>query len=135
MTPPETAAQRAENPLLVERHGRVVTLTLDRPHRRNAMSTEMLSQLAHKLRELTDPGGDAPGALARLGAVDRTVPDGGALAEAQALAASVAAQDPALLEAGVRLLRDSGHLDRTAALGVENGYWWQAALAANRNPA
>lgn len=63
------------------------------------------------------------------------MPDGGALAEAQALAASVAAQDPALLEAGVRLLRDSGHLDRTAALGVENGYWWQAASAANRNPA
>ncbi|MFF7253769.1 enoyl-CoA hydratase/isomerase family protein [Streptomyces microflavus] len=256
MTPPETAAQRAENPLLVERHGRVVTLTLDRPHRRNAMSTEMLNQLAYTLRELMGPGGDAPGALvltgaggtfssgadtrepdwrdlsrravrrahfrtvfaalheapfpvvaavegyalggglelalacdlvvagegalfglpelgvgavpgggavhsllrragrgvaarmllipgervradelARLGAVERTVPDGGALAEAQALAASVAAQDPALLEAGVRLLRDSGHLDRTAALGVENGYWWQAASAANRNPA
>ncbi|MFF0262380.1 enoyl-CoA hydratase/isomerase family protein [Streptomyces microflavus] len=255
MTPPETAAQRAENPLLVERHGRVVTLTLDRPHRRNAMSTEMLSQLAATLRELTGTGGDAPGALvltgaggtfssgadtrepdwrdlsrravrrahfrtvfatlheapfpvvaavegyalggglelalacdlvvagegalfglpelgvgavpgggavhsllrragrgvaarmllipgervradelARLGAVERTVPDGGALAEAQALAASVAAQDPALLEAAVRLLRDSGHLDRTAALGVENGYWWQAASAANRNP-
>ncbi|NEE56943.1 enoyl-CoA hydratase/isomerase family protein, partial [Streptomyces sp. SID8455] len=68
MTPPETTAHMAENPLLVERHGRVVTLTLDRPHRRNAMSTEMLNQLAYTLRELMGPGGDAPGALVLTGA-------------------------------------------------------------------
>ncbi|MGW4736241.1 enoyl-CoA hydratase/isomerase family protein [Streptomyces shenzhenensis] len=255
MTPQETATGTADSLLLVERHGRVVTLTLNRPHRRNAMSTAMLGQLAHELGTLTKRGRDAPGALvvtgaggtfssgadtresdwrdlsrravrrasfrtvfsalheapfpvvaavegyalggglelalacdlvvagegslfglpelgvgavpgggavhslvrragrgvaarlllvpgervradelARLGAVERTVPDGGALAEAQALAASVAEGNPALLEAGVRLLRDSGHLDRTAALGVENGYWWQAASAANRDP-
>ncbi|KPL29630.1 enoyl-CoA hydratase/isomerase family protein [Streptomyces anulatus] len=255
MTPQETAPEGEPSPLLVERHGRVATLTLNRPHRRNAMSTAMLARLDHALGKLTDQGGEAPGALvltgaggtfssgadtrepdwrdlsrravrrahfrtvfamlheapfpvvaavegyalggglelalacdlvvagegalfglpelgvgavpgggavhslvrragrgvaarmllipgervradelARLGAVERTVPDGGALAEAQALAASVAAGDPALLEAGVRLLRDSGHLDRTAALGVENGYWWQAASAANRGP-
>ncbi|MFE1822278.1 enoyl-CoA hydratase/isomerase family protein [Streptomyces anulatus] len=255
MTPQETAPEGEPSPLLVERHGRVATLTLNRPHRRNAMSTAMLARLDHALGKLTDQGGEAPGALvltgaggtfssgadtrepdwrdlsrravrrahfrtvfamlheapfpvvaavegyalggglelalacdlvvagegalfglpelgvgavpgggavhslvrragrgvaarmllipgervradelAGLGAVERTVPDGGALAEAQALAASVAAGDPALLEAGVRLLRDSGHLDRTAALGVENGYWWQAASAANRDP-
>ncbi|MYT89463.1 enoyl-CoA hydratase/isomerase family protein [Streptomyces sp. SID8359] len=250
----ETAAGMAESPLLVEREGRVVTLTLNRPHRRNAMSTAMLEQLAQQLRQLTEPGKEPPGALvvtgaggtfssgadtrepdwrdlsrravrrghfrtvfaalhevpfpvvaavegyalggglelalacdlvvagegalfglpelgvgavpgggavhslvrragrgvaarmllipgervradelARLGAVERTVPDGGALAEAGALAAAVADGDPALLAAGVRLLRDSGHLDRTAALGVENGYWWQAASAASRD--
>ncbi|MFI9629037.1 enoyl-CoA hydratase/isomerase family protein [Streptomyces sp. NPDC052042] len=72
--------------------------------------------------------------LGRLGAVERVVPDGRALAEARLLAASVAAQDPDLLEAGVRLLRDSGHLDRPAALGLENGYWWQAAAAACASP-
>ncbi|MGY3201732.1 enoyl-CoA hydratase [Streptomyces sp. TE5632] len=245
-----------ERPLLMERNGRVVTVTLSRPHRRNAMSTAMLGELATRLQELVNQGEDVPGALvftgaggtfssgadtrepdwrdlsrravrrahfrtvfsalheapfplvaavegyalggglelalacdlvvagegalfglpelevgavpgggavhsllrragrgvaarlllvpgervradelARLGAVERVVPDGGALAEAQALAASVAAQDPGLLAAGVRLLRDSGHLDRTAALGVENGYWWQAASASGRAPA
>ncbi|MEV5187258.1 enoyl-CoA hydratase/isomerase family protein [Streptomyces werraensis] len=255
MTLSETAPAAEQDPLLVERSGRVVTLTLRRPHRRNAMSTAMLEQLASILSDLTGRQGTAPGALvltgaggtfssgadtgepdwhdlsrravrrahfrtvfaalheapfpviaavegyalggglelalacdlvvagegalfglpelgvgavpgggavhsllrragrgvaarmllipgerlradelARLGAVERTVPDGDALAEAQALAASVAAGDPALLAAGVRLLRDSGHLDRTAALGVENGYWWQAAAAANREP-
>ncbi|MYX17605.1 enoyl-CoA hydratase/isomerase family protein [Streptomyces sp. SID8374] len=252
MTLQEPAAGPTESPLSLERHGRVVTLTLNRPHRRNAMSTLMLSQLSEALRKLTARGEETPGALvltgaggtfssgadtrepdwrdlsrravrrahfrtvfaalheapfpvvaavegyalggglelalacdlvvagegalfglpelgvgavpgggavhslvrragrgvaarmllipgehvradelARLGAVERVVPDGGALAEARALAAAVAEGDPALLEAGVRLLRDSGHLDRTAALGVENGYWWQAASAAS----
>ncbi|MFH9610991.1 enoyl-CoA hydratase/isomerase family protein [Streptomyces sp. NPDC017448] len=256
MTSPPTAPEPEANPLLVERNGRVATLTLCRPHRRNAMSTALLEQLAAELVRLTAQKDGAPGALvltgaggtfssgadtrepdwrdlsrravrrahfrtvfealhaapfpvvaavegyalggglelalacdlvvagegarfglpelgvgavpgggavhsllrragrgvaarmllipgervradelARLGAVERTVPDGEALAAAQALAASVAAGDPALLEAGVRLLRDSGHLDRTAALGVENGYWWQAASAANRGSA
>ncbi|MFD8251213.1 enoyl-CoA hydratase/isomerase family protein [Streptomyces werraensis] len=255
MTLSETAPAAEQDPLLVEQSGRVVTLTLRRPHRRNAMSTAMLGQLAAVLTDLTGRQGAAPGALvltgaggtfssgadtgepdwhdlsrravrrahfrtvfaalheasfpviaavegyalggglelalacdlvvagegalfglpelgvgavpgggavhsllrragrgvaarmllipgerlradelARLGAVERIVPDGDALAEAQALAASVAAGDPALLGAAVRLLRDSGHLDRTAALGVENGYWWQAASAANREP-
>ncbi|MFB8385447.1 enoyl-CoA hydratase/isomerase family protein [Streptomyces rubiginosohelvolus] len=255
MTPSPTAPEPAASPLLAERNGRVVTLTLSRPHRRNAMSTAMLEQLASELIQLTDPKNGAPGALvltgaggtfssgadtrepdwrdlsrravrrahfrtvfealheapfpvvaavegyalggglelalacdlvvagegalfglpelgvgavpgggavhsllrragrgvaarmllvpgervradelARLGAVERTVPDGEALAAARELAASVAAGDPALLTAGVRLLRDSGHLDRTSALAVENGYWWQAASAANREP-
>ncbi|WP_432057877.1 enoyl-CoA hydratase/isomerase family protein [Streptomyces sp. bgisy022] len=249
----ETAPAAEQDPLLVERSGRVVTLTLHRPHRRNAMSTAMLAQLAEEINHLTGRQGTPPGALvltgaggtfssgadtgepdwhdlsrravrrahfrtvfaalheapfpviaavegyalggglelalacdlvvagegalfglpelgvgavpgggavhsllrragrgvaarmllipgerlradelARLGAVERTVPDGDALAEAQAVAAAVAAGDPALLAAGVRLLRDSGHLDRTAALGVENGYWWQAASTAHR---
>ncbi|WP_030705008.1 MULTISPECIES: enoyl-CoA hydratase/isomerase family protein [unclassified Streptomyces] len=257
MTPPAKSTPEAEaEPLLVEHTGRVVTLTLNRPHRRNAMSTALLEQLAAELNQLTGRKDTAPGALvltgaagtfssgadtrepdwhdlqrravrrahfrtvfralhaapfpvvaavegyalggglelalacdlvvagegasfglpelavgavpgggavhsllrragrgvaarmllipgervradelARLGAVERTVPDGEALGAARALAASVAAGDPALLEAGVRLLRDSGHLDRTSALGVENGYWWQAASAAHREPA
>ncbi|MFE6915854.1 enoyl-CoA hydratase/isomerase family protein [Streptomyces rubiginosohelvolus] len=255
MTPSSTAPEPAASPLLVERNGRVVTLTLSRPHRRNAMSTAMLEQLAAELIQLTNSKSGAPGALvltgaggtfssgadtrepdwrdlsrravrrahfrtvfealheapfpvvaavegyalggglelalacdlvvagegalfglpelgvgavpgggavhsllrragrgvaarmllvpgervradelSRLGAVERTVPDGEALAVARELAASVAAGDPALLTAGVRLLRDSGHLDRRSALAVENGYWWQAASAANREP-
>ncbi|MEI7030356.1 enoyl-CoA hydratase/isomerase family protein [Streptomyces pratensis] len=250
MTPDE------ESPLLTERRGRVVTLTLNRPHRRNAMSTAMLGQLAEQLTDLVRQGEEVTGALvltgagstfssgadtrepdwqdlsrravrrahfrtvfsalhdapfplvaavegyalggglelalgcdlvvaaegalfglpelavsavpgggavhsllrragrgvaarmllipgerlgadelARLGAVERVVPDGAAREEAGALAASVAAQDPSLARAGVRLLRDSGHLDRASALGVENGYWWQAASAAARGPA
>ncbi|MFF2650226.1 enoyl-CoA hydratase/isomerase family protein [Streptomyces sp. NPDC058045] len=242
-----------ERPLRVERDGRVVTVTLDRPHRRNAMSTAMLGQLDAELRQLTRtaasvsalvltgaggtfssgadvrepawrdiavrsvrrahfravfqalheapfpliaavegyalggglelalacdlvvsgegalfglpelavgavPGGGAVHSLVRragrgvaarlllageraradalvaLGAIERVTPDGGALAEARRLADSLAAQDPELLNAGVRLLRDSGHLDRVAALGVENGYWWQAAAAASGSP-
>ncbi|MGW2088280.1 enoyl-CoA hydratase/isomerase family protein [Streptomyces sp. NPDC001880] len=256
MTPPENSPSASGDPLLIERNDRVVTLTLNRPHRRNAMSTELLGQLADRLGRLTVRDTETPGALvltgtggtfssgadtrepdwsdlsrravrrahfravfaalheapfpvlaavegyalggglelalacdlvvagegalfglpelgvgavpgggavhslvrragrgvaarmllvpgervradelARLGAVERVVPDGAALGEARSLAAAVAAGDPALLEAGVRLLRDSGHLDRTAALGVENGYWWQAASAASRRPA
>ena len=65
--------------------------------------------------------------LEALGAVERTVADGAALVEAEQWAQSLAALEPRLVTAGVRLLRDSGHLDRTAALGVENGYWWEAA--------
>ncbi|RBL85388.1 enoyl-CoA hydratase/isomerase family protein, partial [Streptomyces cavourensis] len=55
----ETVAGMAESPLLVEREGRVVTLTLNRPRRRNAMSTGMLEQLADELRQLTEPGKEA----------------------------------------------------------------------------
>ncbi|WP_070201026.1 enoyl-CoA hydratase/isomerase family protein, partial [Streptomyces nanshensis] len=64
----ETVAGMAESPLLVDREGRVVTLTLNRPRRRNAMSTAMLEQLADQLRQLTEPGKEAPGALVVTGA-------------------------------------------------------------------
>ncbi|MFD7508699.1 enoyl-CoA hydratase/isomerase family protein [Streptomyces sp. NPDC059853] len=78
-------------------------------------------------------GGRLSGAeLARRGGVERLAPDGGALTAALELARPLAGRDPALLEAGVRLLRDSGALDRTTALGVEDGYWWRGAVAAHR---
>src|SRR5690606_4381227 len=65
----ETAPAAEQDPLLVERSGRVVTLTLHRPHRRNAMSTAMLEQLAKRLSDLTGRQGTAaPGALVLTGA-------------------------------------------------------------------
>lgn len=66
-------------------------------------------------------------ALTGTGVVDRVTDDGRALAEASDIAAQLARMEPQLLTAAVRLLRDSGHLDRSAALGLESGFWWEAA--------
>ncbi|WP_037732846.1 enoyl-CoA hydratase/isomerase family protein [Streptomyces megasporus] len=68
--------------------------------------------------------------LAELGGVERLTADGEALPTALELARALARTDSALLSAATRLLRDSGHLDRATALGVEDGYWWGAAVAA-----
>ncbi|WP_055492347.1 enoyl-CoA hydratase/isomerase family protein [Streptomyces sp. TP-A0356] len=61
------------------------------------------------------------------GVVDRVTEDGSALATALDVAGRLSAHEPDLLTAAARLLRDSGHLDRTAALGLESGFWWEAA--------
>ncbi|MER6130118.1 enoyl-CoA hydratase/isomerase family protein [Streptomyces sp. NPDC001795] len=69
--------------------------------------------------------------LAGSGAVDRVTEDGSALATALGIAGRLARIEPELLTAAVRLLRDSGHLDRPAALGLESGFWWEAASRKN----
>ncbi|MFF3559177.1 enoyl-CoA hydratase/isomerase family protein [Streptomyces sp. NPDC002574] len=81
-------------------------------------------------RLLLVPGLRVTGAeLGRLGAVEFVVPDGTAVAAGRDLATRIAGQRADLLTAGVRLLRDSGHLDRTSALATEDGHWWAAAIA------
>lgn len=70
--------------------------------------------------------------LRAAGAVERVVPDGTALSEAQRLAAGMLAHRD-LLPLAVRLLRDSAHLSRADALAVEENYFWRAALRP-RNP-
>jgi len=60
-------------------------------------------------------------------AIERVVADGAALSEAARLAAGML-RCRATLPVAVRLLRDSGHLARTDALAMEEGYFWRAAL-------
>jgi enoyl-CoA hydratase/carnithine racemase len=69
--------------------------------------------------------------LAGCGVVDRVTEDGSALATALDIADRLARIEPELLTAAARLLRDSGHLDRPAALGLESGFWWEAAAQKN----
>jgi enoyl-CoA hydratase/carnithine racemase len=63
--------------------------------------------------------------LAAVGGVDRLAA-AGALEEAVELATAIAARPAELLELAVGMLRRTAHAGRSAALAVEEGYWWRA---------
>jgi enoyl-CoA hydratase/carnithine racemase len=66
------------------------------------------------------------------GGIDRLAQDATPLDCALDLAQGIAAHPGELLELAVGLLRRTTHLDRPDALAAEEGYWWRAAVRADR---
>jgi enoyl-CoA hydratase/carnithine racemase len=66
-------------PILVERRGRVGLITLNRPDKLNALSSELVNQLERALHELGDD--DDVGAIVITGAGERAFSAGGDMAE------------------------------------------------------
>ena len=66
-------------PILVERRGRVGLVTLNRPEKLNALSSELVNQLERALHELDED--NAIGAIVITGAGDRAFSAGGDMAE------------------------------------------------------
>jgi enoyl-CoA hydratase len=69
------------------------------------------------------------------GGIDRLAQDAAPVERALELARGIAARPGDLLELAVGLLRRTTHLDRPDALAAEEGYWWRAAVRADRTRA